>query len=181
MSAAKIVEDVIKANVIAVFSKSYCPCEWLCEGAVLRGERAKGQSGRQMLARASTGARCTASGGKTRDEWQAGRNGTAMPLALCQLPRQDSSRSSMSPFSLSHALLPDCTRVKKALPSLNQSSIKILELDEMSNGSELQNSLAEKTGQRSVPNIFINGTHVGGCDDFFAKQKSGEIEKLLKQ
>jgi len=84
-------------------------------------------------------------------------------------------------LTLAYPLLLDCTRVKKALPSLNQSSIKILELDEMSNGSELQNSLAEKTGQRSVPNIFINGTHVGGCDDFFAKQKSGEIEKLLKQ
>ena len=31
-------------------------------------------------------------------------------------------------------------------------------------GSELQSALAEWTGQRSVPNVFIGGNHIGGCD-----------------
>ena len=32
-------------------------------------------------------------------------------------------------------------------------------------GEAIQAALADKTGQRTVPNVFINGNHVGGCDD----------------
>lgn len=31
-------------------------------------------------------------------------------------------------------------------------------------GSEIQSALAEWTGQRTVPNVFIGGKHIGGCD-----------------
>lgn len=31
-------------------------------------------------------------------------------------------------------------------------------------GSEIQSALAEWTGQRTVPNVFIGGDHIGGCD-----------------
>jgi len=31
-------------------------------------------------------------------------------------------------------------------------------------GSEVQSALAEWTGQRTVPNVFIGGKHIGGCD-----------------
>lgn len=31
-------------------------------------------------------------------------------------------------------------------------------------GSEIQAALAEWTGQRTVPNVFIGGSHIGGCD-----------------
>lgn len=31
-------------------------------------------------------------------------------------------------------------------------------------GSEIQSALAEWTGQRTVPNVFIGGNHIGGCD-----------------
>lgn len=31
-------------------------------------------------------------------------------------------------------------------------------------GSEIQSALAEWTGQKTVPNVFIGGTHIGGCD-----------------
>ena len=37
----------------------------------------------------------------------------------------------------------------------------------------------QKTGQRTVPNIFINGKHLGGCDDILRAQQSGELEKLV--
>lgn len=37
-------------------------------------------------------------------------------------------------------------------------------------GAEIQAALAEWTGQRTVPNVFIGGKHIGGCDgeDFIA-------------
>ena len=31
-------------------------------------------------------------------------------------------------------------------------------------GDEMQEALAEWTGQRTVPNVFIGGIHIGGCD-----------------
>ena len=35
------------------------------------------------------------------------------------------------------------------------------------------------TGRRTVPQIFIGGTHVGGCDDLIALDKSGGLLPLL--
>jgi hypothetical protein len=34
----------------------------------------------------------------------------------------------------------------------------------LGDGSEIQDALKEWTGQRTVPNVFINGKHIGGCD-----------------
>ena len=38
---------------------------------------------------------------------------------------------------------------------------------------------ARADGRTSVPQIFINGTHVGGCDDLFMLEESGELNALL--
>ena len=49
------------------------------------------------------------------------------------------------------------------------------------NTSEYQDILQELTGRRTVPNIFINGKSVGGCDDIIALHSSGQLAKLLLQ
>ncbi|KAF9258135.1 glutaredoxin [Marasmius fiardii PR-910] len=59
--------------------------------------------------------------------------------------------------------------------------IKIVELDEINEGDEIQNYLAQKTNQRSVPNIFINQKHVGGNDKVQALQKEGKLVKLINE
>ena len=48
----------------------------------------------------------------------------------------------------------------------------IIRLDEIEDGRAVQDYLLEKTGQRSVPNIFINQKHVGGTflQELFASQ-----------
>ncbi|KAL0926588.1 hypothetical protein M5K25_002827 [Dendrobium thyrsiflorum] len=48
-------------------------------------------------------------------------------------------------------------------------------------GAELQSALAEWTGQRSVPNIFIGGNHIGGKADLMKKQKEGFLITLLTE
>ncbi len=63
--------------------------------------------------------------------------------------------------------------------SLPADKVSILELDNASNGGDVQSYLAEKTGQRTVPNIFINGKHIGGCDDITRLNQSGELKKLV--
>ena len=57
---------------------------------------------------------------------------------------------------------------------------RVIELDEDPDGAEIQEALEDMTGQRTVPNTFINGKHVGGNDDVQALAFSGELEKMLK-
>ena len=43
-----------------------------------------------------------------------------------------------------------------------------------------RDAMATKTGgRRSVPQVFINGQHVGGCDDLYALERSGQLDGLL--
>ena len=42
-------------------------------------------------------------------------------------------------------------------------------------------AMVEKAGGRtSVPQIFVGATHVGGCDDLYALERSGALDRLLK-
>jgi len=59
---------------------------------------------------------------------------------------------------------PFCTKIKTMFAE-KSIKIEVLELDQLSNGSEVQAALLEKTGQRTVPNVFIRGKHIGGHDD----------------
>lgn len=53
------------------------------------------------------------------------------------------------------------------------------ELDEMEDGYRYQQDLLRLTGQRSVPNVFVNGVHVGGNDDTQHANKVGTLRDLL--
>ncbi|EPZ36542.1 glutaredoxin type 1 [Rozella allomycis CSF55] len=81
-------------------------------------------------------------------------------------------------FSKSYC--PYCKKAKKLFENINVSYFA-LELDQESNGSEIQNELAKMTGQTTVPNIFIKGNHLGGCDDTYEAFNSGKLQKLLKE
>lgn len=58
---------------------------------------------------------------------------------------------------------PYCTRVKALFEELGAEHT-VWELDLRADGGEIRSFLAEETGQTSVPNVFIGGKHVGGCD-----------------
>lgn len=75
---------------------------------------------------------------------------------------------------------PYCKRVKELLSQLG-AKFKVLELDQESDGAEIQSALQEWTGQRSVPNVFIGGKHIGGCDTTVEKHKVGDLVPLLTQ
>ena len=47
------------------------------------------------------------------------------------------------------------------------------------NGSDIQAVLAELTGQKSVPNVFVNGKHVGGCDKTIAEFSTGNLARMI--
>lgn len=65
---------------------------------------------------------------------------------------------------------------------LSQAGYKFhaVELDQISNGQQVQEYLRTMTGQRTVPNVFINGKHVGGNDKVSSLLASGQLEKLYR-
>lgn len=58
----------------------------------------------------------------------------------------------------------DSAKARAVFRSLNTPDVGLIELDLDAKGDSIQQYLAEKTGQRTVPNIFINGNHIGGND-----------------
>ena len=44
---------------------------------------------------------------------------------------------------------------------------------------ELRREMMEKSGQRTVPQIWVGDHHVGGCDELFALERKGELDRLL--
>nr|KAG5708453.1 hypothetical protein BaRGS_026180 [Batillaria attramentaria] len=75
---------------------------------------------------------------------------------------------------------PFCTKVKDLFKSLNVQ-YELLELDTADNGSALQNALFEISGQKTVPNVFINGKHLGGCDDTLKAHAENRLLTLINE
>lgn len=40
--------------------------------------------------------------------------------------------------------------------------------------------MMQKSGRRTVPQIWINGLHIGGCDDLYELERAGELDPLLE-
>ncbi|KAF1865254.1 hypothetical protein Lal_00004628 [Lupinus albus] len=67
-----------------------------------------------------------------------------------------------------------CKRVKNLLTQL-AAAYKVIELDEESDGRDIQLALAEWTGLRTVPNVFIGGKHIVVLE----KHRAGQLVPLL--
>jgi glutaredoxin 3 len=74
---------------------------------------------------------------------------------------------------------PYCTKAK-ALIAQKGFANSVKEID-ITHDEKLQAEMMEKSGgRRTVPQIFINDTHVGGCDDLYALNSAGKLDSLLK-
>ena len=72
---------------------------------------------------------------------------------------------------------PHCVRAKELL---KKKGITFAEID-IENDSELAAKIMERAGgAKTVPQIFINGVHVGGCDDLYALDREGKLDEMLK-
>ncbi|CAN8244189.1 unnamed protein product [Cochlearia groenlandica] len=79
-------------------------------------------------------------------------------------------------FSKSYC--PYCKRAKSVFSELDQVP-HVVELDEREDGWSIQSALGEIVGRRTVPQVFLNGKHIGGSDDTVDAHESGELAKLL--
>ena len=75
----------------------------------------------------------------------------------------------------SSRLCPYCTRAKHLLRS---KGAKFTEIEVMGNAKARQEAIS-RSGQSTVPQIWVGDKHVGGCDDLYALERSGQLDKLL--
>jgi len=71
---------------------------------------------------------------------------------------------------------PYCVRAEQLLNARGVTQIEKIRVDLQ---PELRVAMTEKTGRRTVPQIYIGEHHVGGYDDLAALDRSGELNKLL--
>ena len=71
---------------------------------------------------------------------------------------------------------PFCHRAKALLQQRGVASIEEIRIDE---DPSQRGRMVELTGRRTVPQIFIGDTHVGGCDDLVALDQRGGLVPLL--
>ena len=76
------------------------------------------------------------------------------------------------------AVCPYCVRAEQLL---NRKGVLEVEKVRVDLQPELRAAMMEKTGRRSVPQIYINGEHVGGYDDLAALDQAGGLDKLLSK
>jgi glutaredoxin 3 len=74
------------------------------------------------------------------------------------------------------AVCPYCQRAKMLLASKGVADIQEIRVDLDPADREKMMAL---TGRRTVPQIFIGDTHVGGCDDLIALNNAGKLDVLL--
>lgn len=73
-------------------------------------------------------------------------------------------------------ICPYCVRAKRLL---EKKGVSYKEID-VSNDPGLRDFMVSRAGGRqTVPQIFINGEHVGGCDDLYSLETAGELDPML--
>jgi glutaredoxin 3 len=71
---------------------------------------------------------------------------------------------------------PFCIRAKALL---NKKGVEFTEYV-IDGDEDARDQMAQRAnGRRSVPQIFINDQHIGGCDDIHALDRQGELDRLL--
>ncbi len=73
---------------------------------------------------------------------------------------------------------PICPYCARAKALLKKKGAEFEEIDVYMN-SDLRAEMEEKSGRRTVPQIFVGETHVGGCDDLYALEADGGLDPLL--
>ncbi len=74
------------------------------------------------------------------------------------------------------AVCPYCIRAEQLLQRKGVDDIEKIRVDLQ---PELRLEMMEKTGRRTVPQIYIDTYHVGGYDDLAALDRAGKLEPLL--
>jgi glutaredoxin 3 len=76
---------------------------------------------------------------------------------------------------------PWCPYCARAMRLLTSKGVEFREIDAPHGSPERKESARRSGGRTTVPQIFINGQHIGGCDDLIALDRAGELDPLLQR
>ncbi len=74
---------------------------------------------------------------------------------------------------------PWCPFCARAVNLLRKKGVAFDEIDAPHGSRERSESIQRAGGRTTVPQIFIDGAHVGGCDDLMALDRAGKLDPLL--
>ena len=74
------------------------------------------------------------------------------------------------------ATCPYCYRAKELL---RQKGVEFKEFPVDGGGPKRDEMIQRANGRTTVPQIFIGGRHIGGCDDLYALERAGKLDPLL--
>lgn len=76
----------------------------------------------------------------------------------------------------STAVCPYCVRAEQLLTRKGVTEIEKVRIDL---DPERREEMMQRTGRRTVPQIYIGETHVGGCDELYELERQGKLDSLL--
>lgn len=76
----------------------------------------------------------------------------------------------------STAVCPFCVRAEQLLTRKGVTEIEKVRVDL---DPDRRQEMMQKTGRRTVPQIYIGETHVGGCDELYELERQGKLDSLL--
>ncbi|MCI0429853.1 MAG: glutaredoxin 3 [Rhodospirillales bacterium] len=72
---------------------------------------------------------------------------------------------------------PYCTRAKRLL---DQKGVDYIDVDVVADTTKRSEMMRRAGGRTSVPQIFIDGAHIGGSDELYALERQGRLDALLR-
>ena len=72
-----------------------------------------------------------------------------------------------------------CPYCARALQLLDQKGVEPVEYNVEQGGPKKEEMVQRANGRTTVPQIFIDGRHIGGCDDLMALESRGKLDELL--
>jgi glutaredoxin 3 len=76
---------------------------------------------------------------------------------------------------------PICPYCLSAKELLRRKGVPFLEINVAGVPQRRAEMIARANGRTTVPQIFVGGTHLGGCDDLYALEEAGELDRLLTE
>lgn len=74
---------------------------------------------------------------------------------------------------------PNCPYCQRAKMLLQKKGVAFEEIDVRADPARLDEMMKRANGRKTIPQIFIGGRHIGGCDDLHALDAAGKLDALL--
>ncbi|MBV8549208.1 MAG: glutaredoxin 3 [Alphaproteobacteria bacterium] len=74
---------------------------------------------------------------------------------------------------------PSCPYCDRAKLLLKKKGAAFTEVNVKADPAKLEEMMTRANGKRTIPQIFINNQHIGGCDDLYALDAAGKLDSLL--